>query len=123
MSKLKIVLLMGVMYASYEFPNAWSPSLEEVGMMRCGNWYSPEERSVGHAAEGIEVEEVFEYGAVVEAAWTMDVVRNGVTVGVAAVPVAGRVVGSKVGTVLTTVVEVELSGRPRAVQLNPPVLN
>lgn len=80
--------------------------------MRWGYWKSPWERSVGQAAAAVEVEE-----------GVVDEERNGVTVGVAAVPVAGRVVGSKVGTVAETEVEEEFSGLPRAVQLNPPVLN
>lgn len=66
--------------------------------MRCGNWNSPFERSVGHAAAGAEV-------------------VKGVTDG--EVPVAVGIVASPVETGVAEELE---SGRPSAVQLYPPVL-
>lgn len=47
MSNWNNVTLLGEMYALYEFPNEVFDSRGEVGTMRCGNWKTPPEISVG----------------------------------------------------------------------------
>ena len=97
MSKLKSVVFDGEIYALRELPKALSGSSVDVGTIRCGNWYVPPERSVGHAGAADDVVD----GPDEELALIEEVS-----------------VATAVGAML-----LEEAGRPRAVQPKPPVLN